>query len=164
MSACYVTGRPLPLHSWCAYKFQKDFVLSVCCCCCCCLILFSSPCSYSCRPTGICIGRCVPILGIFLWNFMKTHWTVFQLLYNTLSARIVKREALDTHRQLNGFQRKHAHSHSHSHTWETKLTRPTNIYIYISWPDSPCGLRTPLWGSSISLRHTSLCRAPLDDW
>jgi hypothetical protein len=57
---------------------------------------------------------------VFLSNFMKIHSTVFQLLYNQLSAWMVKGEALDTHRQLDGFQRTRArartHTHTHTHT------------------------------------------------
>ena len=32
------------------------------------------------------------------------------------------------------------------------------------WLDNPCGSRLPLWGSSITLRHTTLTRTPLDKW
>jgi hypothetical protein len=41
-----------------------------------------------------------------------------------------------------------------------------HVIIYFSpWLDSPSGPRPPhCWGSSITLRHTTLRRTPLDEW
>jgi hypothetical protein len=36
--------------------------------------------------------------------------------------------------------------------------------IVFSWVDSPSGPMPPLWGSSITLRHTTLGRTHLDEW
>ena len=35
---------------------------------------------------------------------------------------------------------------------------------FFSWFDRPSGCRPPLWGSSNTLRHTTIPRTPLDEW
>ena len=35
-------------------------------------------------------------------------------------------------------------------------------FVIFSWFRSPCGSRSPLWGSSITHRHTTLGKTPLD--
>ena len=45
------------------------------------------------------------------------------------------------------------------------LTSENNIKNFILlWLESPSGPRPPLWGSSITLRHATLGRNPLDEW
>jgi hypothetical protein len=42
------------------------------------------------------------------------------------------------------------------------------LYVFsslsLSWLNSSIGSRPPQWGSSITLRHTTLGRTPLDEW
>ena len=46
-----------------------------------------------------------------------------------------------------------------------QLTSENNIKNFIFlWLESPSGPRPPLWGSSITLRHATIGRNPLDEW
>ena len=54
----------------------------------------------------------------------------------------------------------HTHTHTHTQSLPSPLIPLSPLLI---WFDSPSGPRPPLWESTITFRHATLSRTPLDD-